>query len=114
MGPVRNVAAIAGRGWYGWLALAIAVVATLCTWAYGFWRGPTSGLIFLPLGTLVFVATIGALAMPMISIVLVIVAALTMINSGIAAAVLLALQVFLAVGLVSFGWVFWIRKWRRR
>lgn len=108
------IAAIAGRGWYGWMALALAIGATLCTWFYGFWKSPMSGLIFLPIGMLVFFATVGALALPMITIVLVIVAGLTMINAGVAAAVLLALQVFLAVGLVSFGWLFWKQKWRRR
>jgi hypothetical protein len=110
---MRTIANIAGRGWYGWLALALAVAATLVTWCYGFWKGPTTGLIFLPIGILVFFATIGALAMPLISSVLVIVAALTMVGKGTSAILVLAAQVFLGVGLVSFAWLFWKQKWRR-
>ena len=110
---MRTIANIAGRGWYGWLALTLAVAATLVTWFYGFWKGPMTGLIFLPIGILVFFATIGALAIPLISSVLIIVAALTMAGKGTAAAVVLALQAFLGAGLVSFAWLFWKQKWRR-
>ncbi len=110
---LRKSLIIARRGWYGWLTLALAAIATLVAWLYGFSKGPTTGLIFLPIGILVFFATIGALAIPMISSVLVIVAALTMAGRGAEDALVLAVQVFLGVGLVSFAWQFLRQRWRR-
>lgn len=104
---------VAGRGWRGWLIVALAAILTLVTWLYGFWKGPTTGLIFLPIGILVFFATIGALAIPLISSVLVIVAALTMAGKGMTAAATLAFQVFLGVGVFGFAWLLWKQKWRR-
>lgn len=110
MTTIRN---IAGHGWYGWVTLAFAAGFTLVTWFYGFWKGPTTGLILLPIGVVVFFASIGALVIPMISGVLVVVAALTMVDKGIAPVVIMAIQVFLGVGLVSFIWHFWKEKWHR-
>lgn len=110
---MSRFANIAGHGWYGWLVLVLAAIAALVTWFYGFWKGPTTGMIFLPIGMLVFFATVGALAVPMISSVLVIVAALTMAGRGAEDALVFAVQVFLGVGLVSFAWQFLRQKWRR-
>lgn len=105
---------IAGRGWYGWLVLGIAIAATIVTWLYGFWKSPTMGLIFLPIGVVVFFASIGALAVPAISATLVAVAAITMVDKGVQPALILATQVFLGFGLLSFVWHLWKAKWRRR
>jgi hypothetical protein len=110
---LRTIAGIAGQGWYGWLTLALAAGATLAAWLYGFSKSPATGLIFLPIGILVFVATVGALAIPLISAVLVVVAALTVSGQGMAASMTLAFQVFLGVGLLGFAWLLWRRRWRR-
>ena len=64
-------------------------------------------------GILVFFATIGALAMPLVSSVLVIVGALAMAGKGAEAALVFGVQVFLGVGLTSFAWQFLKRRWRR-
>ncbi len=110
---LRPLASIAGRGWRGWLTVVVAGTVTVATWLYGFWEGPTTGLIFLPIGILVFLATVGVFAMPLISAVLVIVAALTMAGDGMVAAATLAFQVFLGVGLLGFAWSSWKQRWRR-
>ena len=103
---------IAGRGWYGWLVLAVAVAATLATWVYGFWTSPTTGLIFLPIGIVVFFASVGALAMPAITPAVVAVAAIVTVDKGLQPTVIFAAKVFLGVGLVSFVWHFWKASWR--
>lgn len=99
-------------GWYGWLSLALGAIAMVLAWLYGFSNGPKAGLIFLPIGILVFFATVGALAMPVVSGVLVIVAALSMAGQGMAAAATLAFQVFLGVGILGFAWLLWKHKRR--
>lgn len=103
---------IAGRGWYGWLVLALAFAATLTTWGYGFWKSPTTGLIFLPIGLVVFFASIGALAMPVITAAVVIVAAVVTVDQGLQPTAIFAAKVFLGVGLVGFVWHFWKASWR--
>lgn len=110
---MRAIWNVAGRGWYGGLIVVLAAILTLVSWFYGFWKSPTTGLIFLPIGILVFFATIGALAMPLVSSVLVIVAALAMAGKGAEAALVFGVQVFLGVGLTSFAWQFLKRRWRR-
>ena len=110
---MRAIWNVAGRGWYGGLIVVLAAILTLVTWFYGFWKGSTTGLIFLPIGILVFFATIGALAMPLLSSVLVIVAALTMAGKGAEAALVVDVQVFLGVGLTSFVWQVLKWKWHR-
>lgn len=104
---------IAGRGWYGWLVLTLAAIATLATWAYGFSRSPTTGLIFLPIGLVVFFAAVGALAMPVVSAALVAVVAIAMADKGLQPTAIFAAKVFLGAGLVSFVWHFWKAGWRR-
>jgi hypothetical protein len=103
---------IAGRSRYGWIVLAIAFAATLATWTYGFSRSPTTGLIFLPIGLVVFFAAVGALAMPIITAALVAVAAIVTVDKGLAATAIFFAKVFLGVGLVSFVWHFWRGRWR--
>ena len=110
---LRTIAGMAGQGRYGRLTLVLAAGATVAAWFYGFSKGPGTGLIFLPIGILVFIATVGALAIPLISAVLVVVAALTIADKGMAAAATLAFQVFLGVGLVGFAWLLWKHKKRR-
>lgn len=104
---------IARLGWYGWLSLVLAAIAMVLAWLYGFSKGATTGLIFLPIGILVFFATVGALAIPLISGVLVIVAALSMAGQGMAAAATFAFQVFLGVGALGVVWLSWKQRWRR-
>ena len=106
------IRAIAGGGWYGLLVLAAAAAATGGTWIYGFWKSPTLGLVFLPIGVVVFFAAVGALAAPIVTAVLVAVAALTMADQGLTAAVILGAKVFLGFGVLSFGWKLWRAKWR--
>lgn len=103
---------VAGRGRYGWLVLALALAATLATWGYGFWKSPTTGLIFLPIGIVVFFASVGALAVPVITVAAVAVAAIVTIDNGLQATAILAAKVFLGVGLVAFAWHFWKASWR--
>lgn len=103
---------IAGRGWHGWVVLGIAVAATVVTWVYGFWKSPTLGLIFLPIGLVVFFASIGALAAPVITAALVAVAAISTVDKGLQPTIILATQVFLGFGLLSFLWHLWKAKWR--
>lgn len=103
---------IAGRGWHGGIVLAVAFAATLGTWYYGFSKSPTTGLIFLPIGLVVFFATVGALARPVITAAAVAVAAIVMADKGLQPTAIFAAKVFLGVGLVSFIWHFWRTKWR--
>jgi hypothetical protein len=104
---------IAGRGWYGWLVLAIASVATVATWFYGFSKSPTTGLVFLPIGLVVFFAAVGALAMPTITAAVVAVAAVVMADKGLQPTTMFAAKVFLGVGLAGFVWHFWKASSRR-
>jgi hypothetical protein len=103
---------IAGRGWYGWIVLAIAFAAALATWIYGFSKSPTTGLIFLPIGLVVFFASVGALAMPVVTAAAVAVAAIVTVDTGLQPTVTFAAKVFLGVGLVGFVWHFWKAGWR--
>ncbi len=105
---------IAGRGWYGWLVLGAAVVATFAAWFYGFWKSPTMGLIFLPVGIVVFFASIGALVAPVITTALVAVAVIAMVDKGPQAAAFFAALAFFGFGLLSFIWHVWRAKWRGR
>lgn len=104
---------IAGRGWRGWLVLAAAFTACGATWLYGFGRGGATGLVFLPVGLVVFFATLGALAMPVLSLSLVAVAAIIVAESGLHDTLVLAAKVFLGVGLLGFAWQVLSGRWRR-
>lgn len=104
---------IAGRGWRGMVVLAIGFAACAATWIHGFSKGPTAGLVFLPLGLLVFFATLGALAHPVIALALVAVAAITVAESGLQSTLVLAAKAFLGYGLLSFGWLVLSGRWRR-
>lgn len=104
---------IAGRGWYGWLVLTLASAATATTWFYGFWKSPSMGLVFLPVGIVVFFASVGALAMPAVTAALVAVATIVTVDKGLQPTVVFAAKIFLGVGLVSFVWHFWKAGWRR-
>jgi hypothetical protein len=101
-----------GRGWRGWIALALAAAAMAATWVYGFSKGTDVGLVCLPLGVLVFFCTLGALAVPLLTAVLVVVAFLTRIDQGAAPAGVLAAETFLAVGLLNLAWT--VGRERRR
>lgn len=103
---------IAGRGWYGWVVLAFAFAATLATWVYGFSKSPTTGLISLPIGLVVFFASVGALAMPVVTVAAVAVAAIVTVDTGLQPTVIFAAKVFLGVGLAGFVWHFWKAGWR--
>ena len=104
----------AGQGWRGRVTLLLAVAACAATWAYGFWKGPTTaGLVFLPLGLLVFLATLGALALPAVSLALAVVAAITAADAGVEATAVLAAKAFLGFGLLSFAWLVLSGRWRR-
>ena len=104
---------IAGRGWRGSAVLAIAFAAVGATWIYGFSKGPAAGVVFLPLGILVFFATLGALARPVIALALVVVAAITVAESGLQSTLVLAVKAFLGFGLISFAWTVLRGRWRR-
>ena len=104
---------IAGRGWRGIAVLALGFAACGATWIYGFAKGPTAGLVFLPLGIVVFFATLGALARPVISLALVAVAAITVADSGLQSTLVLAVKAFLGFGLLSFAWLVLSGRWRR-
>lgn len=104
---------MAGRGWRGFTVLAIGFAAAVATWIYGFSKGPTAGLVFLPLGLLVFFATLGALARPVIALALVVVAAITVAESGLQSTLVLATKAFLGFGLLSFAWTVLSGRWRR-
>ncbi len=93
--------------------LAIGFAACGATWIYGFSRGPAAGMVFLPLGLLVFFATLGALARPVISVALVAVAAITVAESGLQSTLVLAVKAFLGFGLLSFAWLVLSGRWRR-
>jgi hypothetical protein len=110
---MQIIRGMAGRGWYGWLVLALAVLAAVVTWFYGFWKSPVTGLIFLPIGVVVFFASVGALAMPAVTAALVAVAAIVTVDKGLQPTVVFAAKVFLGVGFVSFVWHFWKASWRR-
>jgi len=101
-----------GRGWRGWTALALSAAAMVATWVYGFSKGSDVGLICLPLGVLVFFCALGALAVPLPTAVLVVVAFLTRIDKGAGPAGVLAAETFLAVGLLNLAWTAW--RERRR
>jgi hypothetical protein len=51
------------------MVLAAAVVARFATWFCGFWKSRITGLIFLPIGTVVFFASIGAMVATVITMV---------------------------------------------
>ena len=104
---------IAGRGWRGTAVLAMAFAACGATWMYGFTNGPAAGLVFLPLGLVVFFATLGALARPVFSLALVAVAAITVAESGLQSTLVLAVKAFLGFGLLSFAWLLLSGRWRR-
>lgn len=104
---------IAGRGWRGVAVLVAGFAACGATWIYGFSKGSTAGLVFLPLGLLVFFATLGALARPVISLALVAVAAITVAESGLQSTLVLAVKAFLGFGLLSFAWLVLSGRWRR-
>ncbi len=104
---------MAGRGWRGRLVLTLALAAGGATWVYGFWKSPTAGLVFLPLGVVVFFAIVGALAVPVVSLALVAVAAITALDSGATSTAVLATKVFLGFGLLSFAWHVLSGRWRR-
>ena len=104
---------IAGRGWRGTAVLAMAFAACGATWIYGFTSGPAAGLVFLPLGLVVFFATLGALARPVFSLALVAVAAITVAESGLQSTLVLAVKAFLGFGLLSFAWLLLSGRWRR-
>ena len=104
---------MAGRGWRGRLVLMLALAAGVATWGYGFWKSPTAGLVFLPLGIVVFFAVLGALALPVVSLALVAVAAITALDAGVPSTAVLAAKVFLGFGLLSFAWHVLSGRWRR-
>ena len=97
------------RGWIDWVKLGLAAAAMATTWFYGFWKGGDATLIWLPLGVVVFMCTLGALAVPTLTAVAAIVAFLIQIDKGPAAGIILAAKAFLAIGLVSFAWNTWLR-----
>ena len=76
----------------------------LATWGYGVWKGGEMLYYSLPLGLGAMFCTVGALAIPSITAVIVAVAFLLKIDDGLTQAVRNAAAAFLAVGTLAVAW----------
>jgi hypothetical protein len=86
------------RKWPNKILLAAAGLAMVATWAYGFWKGISTGFIAIPIGIAVAVCTVGAFSFPFITAVLTVCGALTGIDVGAIQAIRNGVLAFLAAG----------------
>lgn len=89
--------------WLKWLILAIAGMAMVGVWIYGFWQSTQIGLIALPVGVGVFICTVGASFYPLITALAIIVGALLGVDGGVLNMLKRAAIAFAAVGAGSMA-----------
>jgi len=85
----------------------IGGLTMLAIWAYGVWVGSKLGwgaLIFLPAGAVGMVCIAYALAVPFVTVLVVIVAFLLQVDAGLLAGLRRAGMAFLAVGALNAVW----------
>lgn len=91
-----------------WIDIArwtLGIAALAATWVYGIHKGANPFYYILPVSIGVMFCTVGALTMPVISVVLVAGAFLLKIDESLAQAVRYAAVTFLAIGGLKIGWI---------